>query len=117
MKKIIDLLKKEHYLQFIIYIFIFGLIAVGLFFLDKSIQNSNFVEVLKFSQDFHSDFLMMMTAAIITMVTITFSIIMVVLTLYSGQFSPRTLNDFLQRKVPLIFWDILLELPFLRLYH
>ena len=55
MKKIIDLLKKEHYLQFIIYIFIFGLIAVGLFFLDKSIQNSNFVEVLKFSQDFHSD--------------------------------------------------------------
>jgi uncharacterized membrane protein len=101
MKKIIDLLKKEHYLQFIIYIFIFGLIAVGLFFLDKSIQNSNFVEVLKFSQDFHSDFLMMMTAAIITMVTITFSIIMVVLTLYSGQFSPRTLNDFLQRKVPL----------------
>jgi uncharacterized membrane protein len=44
---------------------------------------------------------MMMVAAIITMVTITFSTIMVVLTLYSGQFSPRTLNDFLQRKVPL----------------
>ncbi|MCD8502166.1 MAG: DUF2254 domain-containing protein [Bacillaceae bacterium] len=38
-------------------------------------------------------------AALLTMITITFSTIMVVLTTYSSQFSPRTLSDFISNKV------------------
>lgn len=38
-------------------------------------------------------------AALLTMITITFSTIMVVLTTYSSQFSPRTLSDFITNKV------------------
>ncbi|WP_216829656.1 DUF2254 domain-containing protein [Alkalihalobacterium elongatum] len=38
-------------------------------------------------------------AALLTMITITFSTIMVVLTTYSSQFSPRTLSDFVTNKV------------------
>ncbi|MFC0562440.1 DUF2254 domain-containing protein [Halalkalibacter alkalisediminis] len=39
------------------------------------------------------------SAALLTMITITFSTIMVVLTTYSSQFSPRTLSDFITNKV------------------
>jgi len=79
----------------------FSFVSIGLFYVDKAIQGSQYNLALFFSQNFLEDFLIMMIAGIITMVTITFSTIMVVLTLYSGQFSPRTLKDFLQRKVPL----------------
>src|SRR5574342_638842 len=39
------------------------------------------------------------SAALLTMTTITFSTIMVVLTTYSSQFSPRTLNNFVEDPV------------------
>ena len=101
MKKIFNHLNNTYYYKFLLFMGLFSALSVGLFFLDLSLQNSHLSETLHFSQNFLEDFLIMMIAAIITMVTITFSTIMVVLTLYSGQFSPRTLNDFLQRKVPL----------------
>ncbi|QWC00318.1 DUF2254 domain-containing protein [Mycoplasmatota bacterium] len=101
MKKIINFINSKYYLKFLFYIIIFSLLSIGLFYTDKAIQGSQYNLNLAFSQDFLEDFLIMMIAGIITMVTITFSTIMVVLTLYSGQFSPRTLKDFLQRKVPL----------------
>ncbi|OZU89159.1 hypothetical protein CIL03_09130 [Virgibacillus indicus] len=40
-----------------------------------------------------------LATAILTMTTISFSVIMVVLTTYSTQFSPRTLQDFMRSKV------------------
>ncbi len=101
LKKMINFFNKEYYLKFILYMLAFGLVSVLFFLLDQSLRDSWYADKFSFSQTFLEDFLMMMLASIITMVTITFSIIMVVLTLYSGQFSPRTLNDFLQRKVPL----------------
>lgn len=39
--------------------------------------------------------------SLLTMITITFSTIMVVLTMYSGQFSPRVLQDFLENRITL----------------
>ena len=45
--------------------------------------------------------LTVLTGALLGMTTVTFSTIMVVLTLYSGQFSPRTLQHFLQGRVSL----------------
>src|SRR6056297_782094 len=101
MKKILNFIKNKYYFKFLLYIIIFTVFAIGFFYLDKNIQGTNYNLTLAFKQAFLNSFLIMMIAAIITIVTITFSIIMVVLTLYSGQFSPRTLNDFLQRKVPL----------------
>lgn len=41
-----------------------------------------------------------LTTAILTMTTISFSTIMVVLTTYSSQFSPRTLQDFMRSRSP-----------------
>ena len=98
MKKLFNLIRSKYYFKFIIYMIIFSFLSYAIFLIDQSSNNQN---IFIFSQSFLADFLIMMLAAIITMVTITFSIIMVVLTLYSGQFSPRTLNDFLQRKIPL----------------
>ena len=45
--------------------------------------------------------LTVLTGALLSMTTVTFSTIMVVLTLYSGQFSPRTLQHFLRSRVAL----------------
>ncbi|MCF7924638.1 MAG: DUF2254 domain-containing protein [Candidatus Izimaplasma sp.] len=101
MKKIISILKNKYYFKFLLHIIIFSALAIGIFYIDKNIQNTSYNLTFAFKQSFLKSFLMMMIAGIITIVTITFSTIMVVLTLYSGQFSPRTLNDFLQRKVPL----------------
>jgi len=101
MKKILNFIQSKYYIKFILYIFVFAGLAIGAFYLDKSIQNSNFSQSLAFNQAFLNAILVMMIGSVITIITITFSTIMVVLTLYSGQFSPRTLNDFLQRKVPL----------------
>lgn len=42
-----------------------------------------------------------LVGALLTMITVSFSTIMVVLTLYSGQFTPRITRDFLERRVPL----------------
>lgn len=101
MKKILNYLKSRYYVKFILYILGFGGLAIAIFYWDKAIQESSFSDTLVFSQTFLNTILVMMIGSIITIITITFSTIMVVLTLYSGQFSPRTLNDFLQRKIPL----------------
>lgn len=45
--------------------------------------------------------LSIMTASLLSMITVSFSTIMVVLTLYSAQFSPKTLQNFLQSKTSL----------------
>ena len=42
-----------------------------------------------------------LVGALLAMITVSFSTMMVVLTLYSGQFSPRITRDFLERKVSL----------------
>ncbi len=42
-----------------------------------------------------------MVGALLTMITVSFSTIMVVLTLYSGQFTPRITRDFIQGRVPM----------------
>lgn len=99
MKKLI--LKLDNmYMKFIIFILLFTGLAFISFNVDQNIQLSVLSEVLSFSQRFTETLAIMIIGAIITIITITFSSILVVMTLYSGQFSPRTLGDFLQRKVP-----------------
>ncbi|WLV25138.1 DUF2254 domain-containing protein [Aciduricibacillus chroicocephali] len=50
------------------------------------------------SADISKELYSALTTAILTMTTISFSTIMVVLTTYSTQFSPRTLQDFMRSK-------------------
>ena len=91
---------EKMYVKFIIYILLFvGLALVG-YYVDINIQSSKFAASLSFTKEFTETLAVMAIGAVITIITITFSSILVVMTLYSGQFSPRTLSDFLQRKVP-----------------
>ncbi len=53
------------------------------------------------SVDLAKTILSTLAGSLFGMITISFSTIMVVLTMYSSQFSPRTMQDFLQNKVTL----------------
>ncbi len=100
MKKIIKKLANKVYTTPLLFGLFYIVLAIIAHEIDKAItlkENS----ALAFQKDLLQPLLLMTIGAIITLVTITFSSIMVVLTTYSGQFSPRTLNDFLVRKVPL----------------
>ena len=99
MKKILLKLDKM-YVKFIVFIILFSSLGFLAFNIDISIQNTQFAQTLDFSQGFTETLAIMVLGGIITIITITFSSILVVMTLYSGQFSPRTLGDFLQRKIP-----------------
>lgn len=100
MIKYIKMQLEKMYVRFVLYIMLFfGLSLVG-YYVDINIQNSSFAKALSFTKEFTETLAVMAIGAIITIITITFSSVIVVMTLYSGQFSPRTLSDFLQRKVP-----------------
>ncbi|MFW5999690.1 MAG: DUF2254 domain-containing protein [Halanaerobiaceae bacterium] len=58
-------------------------------------------EYLFTSIDLAKTILSTLAGSIFAMITVSFSTIMVVLTMYSSQFSPRTLQDFLQSKTTL----------------
>ena len=91
---------EKMYVKFVLYIILFvGLSLVG-YHVDISVQSSSFAQIFSFTKNFTETLAVMAIGAVITIITITFSSILVVMTLYSGQFSPRTLSDFLQRKVP-----------------
>jgi uncharacterized membrane protein len=91
---------EKMYVKFIICILLFVGLSFAGYYVDINIQNSSFSNTFSFSKEFTETLAVMVIGAIITIITITFSSILVVMTLYSGQFSPRTLSDFLQRKVP-----------------
>lgn len=100
MKKILNTLANKVYTTPLLFGLFYLVLAIVAHEVDKNIileEDSAFA----FQKNLLQPLLLMTIGAIITLVTITFSSIMVVLTTYSGQFSPRTLNDFLIRKVPL----------------
>ncbi|MFP4199371.1 MAG: DUF2254 family protein, partial [Halanaerobium sp.] len=51
------------------------------------------------SYDLSKTILSTIAGSLFAMITVSFSTIMVVLTMYSSQFSPRTMQDFLKNKV------------------
>src|SRR6056297_1187916 len=53
------------------------------------------------SYDLAKTILSTLAGSLFAMITVSFSTIMVVLTMYSSQFSPRTMQDFLKNKVTL----------------
>lgn len=74
-------------------------ISIDTVFAD-SVQN-NLPKIFFTNVDLSTTILSSIATAILTMTTISFSTIMVVLTTYSSQFSPRTLQDFMTEKTTL----------------
>ncbi|GMA08827.1 hypothetical protein GCM10025886_19780 [Tetragenococcus halophilus subsp. flandriensis] len=61
--------------------------------------SSSVPAILLADQDMLNQLYSALITAMLTMITISFSTIMVVLTTYSSQFSPRVLQDFMQSKI------------------
>ncbi|WJY26907.1 MULTISPECIES: DUF2254 domain-containing protein [Sporosarcina] len=81
-----------------LYAVLASLLALGMVLVDTTFntQVKGFIpEYLRTSVDLAQTILGTISGALLTMTTITFSTIMVVLTMYSSQFSPRTLQNFL----------------------
>ncbi|MDZ7672307.1 MAG: DUF2254 domain-containing protein [Halanaerobiales bacterium] len=80
------------------------LLAVVVLILEKNYQTfliNNLPTLFFTSYDITKTILSTIAGSLLSIVTISFSIIMVVLTTYSTQFSPRTLQDFLKSKMTL----------------
>ncbi|MEJ6949949.1 DUF2254 domain-containing protein [Natronospora cellulosivora (SeqCode)] len=86
----------------------YGLLATALSLFLVFLDN-NYVEILQkyipanffTSVDIAKIILSTLAGSLFAMITVSFSTIMVVLTMYSSQFSPRTMQDFLNSKVTL----------------
>jgi uncharacterized membrane protein len=84
-----------------VYALIFTVVAGLLAYADLNPEifgYANMPAVLLSTRDFGVAMFTAMIGGLLTMLTITFSTMMVVLTIYGGELSPRTLQDFLERK-------------------
>ncbi len=96
-------MKQHRQVYFIPSIFTLGfsLIAILFMVIEESVDLSNFPGLFISNAIFAERFYALMIGSLLTIVTITFSTMMVVLTIYGAQFSPRTLQDFLSKNVTL----------------
>ncbi len=83
----------------------YSLISIGLaafvIYLDYNTAPFDTFFFIYTSRSLGSLILSTVVGSLLTMLTITFSIMMVVLTIYGSQLSPRSLQDFLEKKVTL----------------
>jgi uncharacterized membrane protein len=93
-------IKNKMYYSFLLSGAIFIVLAIISHYVDVFISTTSIAGFFVIETGFVQSIIIMSIGVIVTILTITFSSILVVLTLYSAQFSPRTLGDFLQRKVP-----------------
>jgi uncharacterized membrane protein len=92
-KKLKALTKKLYFIPLL-----YGIFFILLSLITISI-NISFLSFLNRGSDFLSELFLVLIGGLLTMLTITFSTMMVVLTLYSNQLSPRTLQDFLNNRI------------------
>lgn len=80
-----------------------GLVLAGAaIWADRSLTgNVTFPALMQVDRDLARGIFSTLVGALLTMITVSFSTIMVVLTMYSGQFSPRIARDFLEQKTSL----------------
>ncbi|WP_078555269.1 DUF2254 domain-containing protein [Bacillus alkalicellulosilyticus] len=102
MKNFLLQIKQTIWLMPSLYCLMATILAFGIIYVD-TIHGKAVTETIPalflISVDLAQTILGTIAAALLTMITITFSTIMVVLTTYSSQFSPRTLSDFITNKV------------------
>lgn len=107
MEKISLWIAERFWIQPAVYSIIAFSLAVGVFYVDVHYADQlegTIPGFLLVDMDLAKTILSGLSAALLTMTTFTFSIIMVVLTTYSSQFSPRTLKNFVQDKTT---WRVL----------
>lgn len=99
--RIILKLQGKIYFSLVLYTFAFALAAIVLLYVDNNYYAqilSGLPKVLMTSRSMSITIFTTAVTSLLTMLTLTFSIMMVVLTIYSSQLSPRTLQDFLENK-------------------
>lgn len=102
LKKIILRIRESMWLKPVIYSVLAFLLALGVIYIDHNELAHGIVpSFLLTNVELAQTILGSISGALLTMTTITFSTIMVVLTTYSSQFSPRTLSNFVEDPVTL----------------
>ncbi|MFW5972342.1 MAG: DUF2254 domain-containing protein, partial [Bacillota bacterium] len=102
--RVIRIVKNKIYYIPVCYCVIAIILAIAVIILDNKFVEllSDYIPFYLFvSVDLAKTILSTLAGSLFGMVTISFSTIMVVLTMYSSQFSPRTMQDFLRDKVTL----------------
>jgi len=96
-------LKQSRQVYFIpsVFTMLFAFLAVLLMWIEETVDLAFLPDFFLASASFAKDFYTLVIGSLLTIVTITFSTMMVVLTIYGAQFSPRTLQDFLSKRVTL----------------
>ncbi len=96
-RKIALRIRESMWLRPVIYSVLAFLLALMVIYIDHNGLSQKVVpSFMLTSVDLAQTILGSLSGALLTMTTITFSTIMVVLTTYSSQFSPRTLNNFVE---------------------
>lgn len=101
MKKIFEKMKKKTYFSITVSTVVFAILALLLAWIDNysNYNAQKFLPNVMFSsREMAETIFSMEVASLLAMLTLTFSVMMVVLTNYSSQLSPRTLQDFLESK-------------------
>jgi uncharacterized membrane protein len=99
LKRFLITLRSKYYFIPSVYTVLFALLAALLVKTDYYSGGSfNVPEVLCMHSEPGSNILIMIIGSLITLVTVAYSVIMIVLTIYGSQLSPRTLQDFLEKK-------------------
>ncbi|MDD4642850.1 MAG: DUF2254 domain-containing protein [Erysipelotrichaceae bacterium] len=81
---------------------LFSVLLAGLVvYIDSDLSMISALSFLYTSRTMGSIILSTILGSLLTMLTITFSIMMVVLTIYGNQLSPRSLQDFLEKRLTL----------------
>jgi uncharacterized membrane protein len=96
-KGIFKKFSKKFYFIPILYVGIFVLIAMMFIALDY--QGEYIPNIFLTGIELGTTILIMVIGTMATLLTASFSIIMIVLTLYENQLSPRTLQDFLEKRI------------------
>lgn len=99
-KLFLNLRTKLYFLPVVFSIFSI-LLAALVIYLDYNANAAVTILPLYTSRDMGRVILSTVVGCLMTMLTITFSIMMVVLTIYGNQLSPRSLQDFLEKRVTL----------------
>ncbi len=95
--------ENKMWMQLLKYIFLSVLLALLIILIDtKTIVGLDYIpKIFLTSVDLAKEILSTLTGSLLTITTFTFSTIMVVLTMYSSDFSPRVVNNFLTDNITL----------------
>lgn len=107
MKKIFYEWREKLWVTPALYSFLAVLLSVGFFYVDLLLvqQYREFIpDILLTNVELAQTIMGALAGALLTMTTFTFSTILVVLTMYSSQFSPRTLKNFVHDRLT---WRVL----------